>query len=92
MVPGVARVTRRGTSITGVLGEVTQANSEVDDQARAFVRALVASGQVRTAPQATRRLAAPPQPRPDVPQKTPSHEIRVIAGEPTLVRVGFACR
>jgi hypothetical protein len=71
---------------------VTPIDGDVDEQARAFARSLVASGQVRTAPGATRRLAAAPQPRADVPQQTPSHEIRVVNGEPTLVRIGFACR
>ena len=92
MVPAVARVTRRGGAVTGTLGEVTPADSVVDDQARAFVRSLVASGQIRTQGRATRRMAAAPQPRADVPQRMPSHEIKVVNGEPTLVRIGFTCR
>jgi hypothetical protein len=92
MVPASARVARRGGSITGTLGEVTQIDGDADEQARAFARSLVASGQVRTAPRATRRLAAPPQPPPNVPQRAVSHEIRIVDDQPTLVRVGFACR
>jgi hypothetical protein len=88
-VPAGARVARRGAAIEGVLGEVTPADGAADNEARAFALALVASGQVRTAPQATRRLAAAPQPSVDRPQRTPSHEIRIMDGEPTLVRVGF---
>lgn len=93
LVPSVARVARRGGAIRGTLGEVTPADAGSDDEARAFVRALVASGQVRTAPRATRRLAVSPQPSADRPQRTPSHEIRILDGEPTVVRVGFlGCR
>jgi hypothetical protein len=94
MVPGVARVatTRRGRSITGVLGEVTSSEGQATDQARAFARSLVANGDVRTAPRAARRLAAAPQPQaPRVPH-TASHQIRLVDGQPTLVRVGFSCR
>ena len=92
-VPAAARVARRGAAIQGMLGEVTPADGGADTEARAFARALVASGQVRTAPQATRRLAAAPQPTVDRPQRTASHEIRILDGEPTLVRVGFlGCR
>jgi len=37
--------------------------------------------------------AVAPQPSTDRPQRTPSHEIRVVDGQPTLVRVGFlGCR
>jgi hypothetical protein len=94
LVPGVARVatTRRGRSITGVLGEVTSSEGEATDQARAFARSLVANGDVRTPPRTARRLAAAPQaPSPRVPH-TASHEIRLVGGQPTLVRVGFTCR
>ena len=94
MVPGIARVatTRRGRSITGVLGEVTSSEGDAAVQARAFARSLVANGDVRTAPRAARRLAAAPQPpTARVPHK-PSHEIRLVGGEPTLVRVGFSHR
>jgi hypothetical protein len=93
MVPAGARVARRGAAISGMLGEVTPADGAGDQEARAFASALVASGQVRTAPLATRRLAVAPQPSTDRPQRTASHEIRVVDGEPTLVRVGFlGCR
>ena len=94
MVPGIARVatTRRGRSITGVLGEITSSEGDAAAQARAFARSLVANGDVRTAPRAARRLAAAPQPpAARVPHK-PSHEIRLVGGEPTLVRVGFSHR
>lgn len=94
MVPGVARVasTRRGRSITGVLGEVTSSEGEAAAQARAFARSLVANGDVRTAPRAARRLAAAPQaPSARVPHPA-SHEIRLVDGQPTLVRVGFSDR
>jgi hypothetical protein len=93
MVPGIARVatTRRGRSITGVLGDVTSSEGDAAVHARAFARSLVASGDVRTAPRAARRLAAPQPPAGRVPHK-PSHEIRIVRGQPTLVRVGFSRR
>ncbi len=89
MVPAAARVARRGAAIEGTLGEVTPADGAADNQARAFVQALVASGQIRTAPRARRRGAAPLQPPADLPHRTPSHEIRIVDGAPTVVRVGF---
>jgi len=92
MVPAVARVARRGATIVGLLGEVTPADSDVDENARAFARALVASGQVRTAPAAGRRLASAVQPPQDQPRRMATHEIRIVGGQPTLVRLGFACR
>ncbi len=61
-------------------------------QARAFARSLVANGDVRTAPRAARRLAAAPQPPAARVPHTPSHEIRLVGGQPTLVRVGFSRR
>ena len=93
-VPGIARVasTRRGRSITGILGEVTSSEGEAATQARAFARSLVANGDVRTVPRAARRLAAPPQPPAARAPRRTSHEIRLVDGEPTLVRVGFAER
>ena len=80
-------------SITGILGEVTSSEGEAATQARAFARSLVANGDVRTAPRAARRLGAAPQPPadPGADSRT-SHEIRMVDGEPTLVRVGFAER
>jgi hypothetical protein len=91
-VPGIARVatTRRGRSITGVLGEVTSSEGEAAAQARAFARSLVVNGDVRTAPRAARRLAAPPQPPATRVPHRASHEIRLVDGQPTLVRVGFS--
>jgi hypothetical protein len=92
MVPAVARVARRGAAIVGLLGEVAPADTDVDENARAFARALVASGQVRTAPAAGRRLAAFAPIPADRSPRTATHEIRLVSGQPTLVRVGFACR
>jgi hypothetical protein len=94
MVPAVARVatTRGGRSVTGVLGDVSSSEGDAAVHARAFARSLVASGDVQTAPRAARRLAAAPQaPQGGVPRK-PSHEIRIVGGQPTLVRVGFSHR
>jgi hypothetical protein len=92
MIPGVARValTRRGGPISGVLGNVTPASSEVEQHARAFVRALVASGDVRTAPRAARRMRGAAQPEVRGPRRRSSHEIRMVGGQPTLVRLGFS--
>ncbi|MFL5674980.1 MAG: hypothetical protein ACJ779_08240 [Chloroflexota bacterium] len=94
MVPGVARVqlARRGGDITGVLGEVSPATGDAERQARAFARTLVAAGDIRVSTRVTRarRIAPPPAVAP--PKRTASHEIRVVAGEPTVVRVGFSSR
>jgi hypothetical protein len=92
MVPAVARITRRGGAIVGTLGEAAPADAAADEDARAFARALVASGQVRTAPAAARRGASVVAPQPDRPPQTATHEVRMVSGRPTLVRVGFACR
>lgn len=95
MIPGVARVqmTRRGGPIVGVLGNVMPASGDVEVEARAFVRALVASGDVRTAPRAASRMrGVAPQPQVQNPRKRTSHEIRIVGGEPTLVRLGFSHR
>lgn len=91
MVPGVARVkTRRGgRAITGVVGDVIPAQGDADAQARAFARSLLASGDIKVAPRATRRLGAAPQPTVDRGARKPTHEIRIVGGEPTLKRVGF---
>lgn len=91
MVPGAARVStkRGGRSITGVLGDVTPAQGDVDAQARAFARSLLENGDIKMAPRASRRLAAPPQPSVDRGSRIPTHEIRMVGGEPTLKRVGF---
>lgn len=89
MVPGVARVTRRGRSMGAVLGEVAPVTPEAESDARAFARALLANGQLRVAPRVARRVraagpvaAAPPRP-------TATHEIRIVDGEPTIRRRGF---
>ena len=94
MIPGVARVqmARRGGRIAGVLGNVTPASGVVEDQARAFVRALVASGDIRTAPRAASRMRAAPAPQIQSPRKRTSHEVRIVGGQPTLVRLGFSHR
>ena len=88
MIPGVARVARRGRAMGGVLGDVTPASGAVAEEARAFARTLVASGTLRTAPRAARRMAAPPQPAPRQ-QHLPTHEVQVVDGEPTIRRIGF---
>ncbi len=95
MVPGVARVqmVRRGGPIAGVLGNITPAGDEVEAEARAFVRALIASGDVRVPPRAATRMAAAlPEPDRQNPRQRTSHEIRIQGGQPTLVRVGFSHR
>ena len=95
MVPGVARVqmTRRGGPITGVLGDVSPASGDAERQARAFARTLIASGDVKVSGRITRsRRIAPPPPTVTPPKRTASHEIRTVAGEPTIVRVGFSYR
>ena len=91
MVPGAARVaTRRGgRTITGVLGDVTPAQGDVDAQARAFARSLLENGDIKVAPRATRRMGAPLQPSVDRGSRIPTHEIRIIGGQPTLKRIGF---
>lgn len=92
MVPGAAQVSTRrgGRSITGVVGDVTPAQGDVDAQARAFARALLENGDIAVAPRASRRMAGPaPKPSVDRGSRKPTHEIRIVAGEPTLRRVGF---
>src|SRR5207249_98353 len=75
-VPVTARVTRRGRSITGVVGEVGPGAATVDSEARAFVQTLVNNGQVRVTAQLARRIA-PIAPQ-LAPQRTPTHEIRTV--------------
>lgn len=91
MVPGAARVSirRGGSSITGVVGDVTPAQGDVDAQARAFARSLLENGDIKVAPRATRRMGAPLQPSVDRGSRKPTHEIRIVEGKPTLRRVGF---
>lgn len=89
-VPVSARVTRRGRSITGVIGEPVTEADEVNNEARAFVRTLVQSGDLRVAPRAARRIGAPVAPQVRR-RQTATHEVRMVKGEPTVVRVGFSC-
>jgi hypothetical protein len=91
MVPAAARVVRRGAAIVDLIGEVAPADDAADENARAFARALVAHGQIRTAPAAGRRVAPTVAAAPDGPPRMATHEIRLVSGQPTLVRVGFAC-
>ena len=87
-VPVTARVTRRGTSITGVVGDIVGASANVDSEARAFVQTLVSNGDVRVNATAARRIAlTAPQ---VTARRTATHEVRTVGGKPTLVRVGFA--
>lgn len=88
-VPATARVTRRGRSITGVVGDVVPAAGDVDNEARAFVRALVQNGDVRVPETAARRLRAPSVPQARRRQSA-THEVKMVKGEATLVRVGFS--
>lgn len=90
-VPASARVTRRGRSITGTIGEVQPAAAEVDTEARAFVRMLVQNGDVRVPTRVARRLQSPPL-RATPPRRTATHEVQMERGQPTLKRVGFSCR
>ncbi len=90
-VAAVARVTMRGASITGTLGEVQPAAADVDTEARAFVKAVVHNGDVRVGTPVARRLQAPPMSATG-PRRTATHEVRLEGGQPTLKRVGFACR
>jgi hypothetical protein len=104
MVPAVAAVRTRGRSVTGVIGAVKPADQEVEREGRAFARALLANGDIRgtaaTAAPATGRRTrggggksiAPPPPRPAYAPFPPTHEVRIVAGEPTLARVGFSGR
>jgi hypothetical protein len=104
MVPAVAAVRTRGKSVTGVIGAVRPADQEVEREGRAFARALLANGDIRSTPPAAAagtgrrtRGARPrgvvqPPPRPAYAPFPPTHEVRIVAGEPTLTRVGFSGR
>jgi len=104
MVPATAAVRTRGRSVTGVIGVVKPADQEVEREGRAFARALLANGDIRgtaEAPAAAPRrrtrgggaqASIAPTPRPAFAPFPPTHEIRVVAGEPTLTRVGFSGR
>ena len=48
MVPAVAEVRTRGRSVTGVIGEIRPANQQIENEGRAFARALLANGDIRT--------------------------------------------
>lgn len=88
MVPGVARVARRGRAIDGVLGPVRPSTGETEQaHARAFARMLVESGQLRTTPRARRQMRGKEPPTAQSP--TVTHEVRLVSGEPTIVRRGF---
>jgi hypothetical protein len=103
MVPAVARLRTRGRSVVGVLGDVLPVEGEAETEGRAFARALAANGDIRGAAQPApaaprRRLRGPaaiagaqPARIPNAPFP-PTHEIQVVNGAPTIVRVGFSCR
>jgi len=112
LVPAVAEVRTRGRSVTGVIGEIRPADQQIENEGRAFARALLANGDIRTVPGTAAGAAEPPRrrtrgarpggtqagvvgptpPRPAFAPFPPTHEIRVIGGEPTLTRVGFSGR
>lgn len=108
MVPAVAQVRTRGGTVVGMIGDPTPANQAIEAEGRAFARALVANGDIRPsgatgaerpAGRPVRRLrgarSAPEvqlPPRPPFAPFPPTHEIRSVAGEPTITRVGFSCR
>lgn len=110
MVPASAEVRTRGRSITGVLGEVRPADRQIENEGRAFARALLANGDIRAtpmtspeeggAPTGRRRMRGgtrprfqmQPLPRPAHAPFPPTHEVRMVGGEPTLARVGFSGR
>ena len=89
-VPATARVTRRGKSITGIVGDPVAASASIDSEARAFVRTLVSNGDVKVNARVARGVA-PIAPQ-VTPRRTATHEVRTVNGKPTLVRVGFAER
>jgi len=105
MVPGTAEVRRRGRSVTGVIGDVKPADQEVEREGRAFARALLANGDIRPTgddtasgdqPRRRRvrggrpRFEMAPTPRPNYAPFPPTHEVKMVNGEPTLSRVGFS--
>ena len=104
MVPATAAVRTRGRSVTGVIGAIKPADQDVEREGRAFARALLANGDIRnTAQTATpaggRRTrggshagVVAPQPRPAYAPFPPTHEVKIVAGEPTLSRIGFSGR
>jgi hypothetical protein len=104
MVPAVAEVRTRGRSVRGVIGNVHPADQEVENEGRAFARALLANGDIRptvespTEGAGRRRMRGAgrtsiriaPAPRPSHAPFPPTHEIRTVRGEPTLARIGFS--
>ena len=91
MVPGVARVSTRrgGRTITGVLGDVTPAQGDADARP---ARSPAASSPAATSRWRRGRVVGwgrPRSRRSDRGARKPSHEIRIVDGEPTLRRVGF---
>jgi hypothetical protein len=104
MVPATAAVRTRGRSVTGVIGAIKPADQEVEREGRAFARALLANGDIRGTAQPTgasgrrrTRGASPvgviaPQPRPAYAPFPPTHEVKIVGGEPTLRRIGFSGR
>jgi len=104
MVPATAAVRTRGRSVTGVIGVVRPADQEVERESRAFAAALLANGDIRgsaarAAPASGRRTRGgggkgiiAPAPRPAYAPFPPTHEIRSVGGQPTLIRVGFSGR
>jgi hypothetical protein len=89
MVPAAARVARRGRGMGELIGDVSPITTEAEDNARAFARSLVASGQLRVSPRVTRRARGVASAIPQGPARTATHEIRVVRGTPTIVRRGF---
>jgi hypothetical protein len=87
-----------------VIGNVTPADQEAEREGRAFARALLANGDIRpTGDPATEdqpkrrrvrggrpRFEMAPTPRPNFAPFPPTHEVRMVNGEPTLSRVGFS--
>ncbi len=104
MVPATAAVRTRGRSVTGVIGAIKPADQDVEREGRAFARALLANGDIRNtvqtaAPAGRRRTrggssagVVAPQPRPAYAPFPPTHEVKIVAGEPTLSRIGFSGR
>ncbi len=104
MVPATAAVRTRGRTVTGVIGAIKPADQDVEREGRAFARALLANGDIRGTAEPTgaagrrrTRGASPvgviaPQPRPAYAPFPPTHEVKIVGGEPTLSRIGFSGR
>ena len=96
-VPATARVSTHGRTLRGVLGDVSQVDAAAESEARAFARMLLANADVKdpAGPAGRSHLrghsfAVSPEQRPANAPFPPTHTVRVIAGQPTIVRVGFA--